>query len=219
DKTLGIAKDLQKIVTEKRLSCKIQGKDYVQIEGWQFCLSRLGIVPVVKSVTKVSDSPISYMAEVELRRIDNDQIVGRGFGFCSKAEKSKATFDEYAICSMAQTRAVGKAGRNMCAWLMKSAGFEPTPAEEMDGIEPTGNSKSKEELSNELSEQFLTPTTLPQAIIEQIKKTLKSIGQDEEGIEMCMDLNIPSLSKLPLHKLDEAREWIKNYQKPAKKGI
>jgi hypothetical protein len=33
---------------------------------------------------------------------------------------------------MAQTRAIGKAYRNLLAWLMKAAGFEATPAEEMD---------------------------------------------------------------------------------------
>ena len=33
---------------------------------------------------------------------------------------------------MAQTRAEGKAFRMILAWLMKAAGFEATPAEEMD---------------------------------------------------------------------------------------
>jgi hypothetical protein len=34
--------------------------------------------------------------------------------------------------SMAQTRAVGKAYRNILAWIIRAAGYEPTPAEEMD---------------------------------------------------------------------------------------
>ena len=44
---------------------------------------------------------------------------------------------------MAQTRAVGKAFRNQLAWLMKAAGFEATPAEEMDFVheEPKKTSK------------------------------------------------------------------------------
>jgi hypothetical protein len=37
---------------------------------------------------------------------------------------------------MAQTRSIGKAYRNLLAWLMKSAGFEATPAEEMDFVAP-----------------------------------------------------------------------------------
>ena len=33
---------------------------------------------------------------------------------------------------MAQTRAIGKAYRNILAWIIRAAGYEPTPAEEMD---------------------------------------------------------------------------------------
>ena len=55
-----------------------------------------------------------------------------GIALCSNKEKTKRYFDEYAILSMAQTRAIGKAYRNLLAWLMKAAGFEATPAEEMD---------------------------------------------------------------------------------------
>src|SRR6185369_14512327 len=44
----------------------------------------------------------------------------------------KRRFDEYAIASMAQTRAIGKGFRNLLGWLMKAAGVEATPAEEMD---------------------------------------------------------------------------------------
>ena len=51
---------------------------------------------------------------------------------CSNEEQKKHTFDEYAIESMAQTRAEGKAWRMLLAWMMKAAGFEQTPAEEME---------------------------------------------------------------------------------------
>ena len=36
---------------------------------------------------------------------------------------------------MAQTRAVGKAYRMKIGWLLKVAGYETTPAEEMDAVE------------------------------------------------------------------------------------
>ncbi len=54
--------------------------------------------------------------------IDN-KLVSVGIAICSNKEGSKKFFDEYAILSMAQTRAVGKAFRNQLAWLMKAAGF------------------------------------------------------------------------------------------------
>ncbi len=49
---------------------------------------------------------------------------------------------------MAQTRAVGKAYRNILAWLMKAAGFEATPAEEMDFIKDEVGDDSRDFLLN-----------------------------------------------------------------------
>jgi hypothetical protein len=71
---------------------------------------------------------------VEVVRLTDGLVLSRGYAVCSNKEHSKKRFDEYAIASMAQTRAVGKAYRNILAWLMKAAGFEATPAEEMDFI-------------------------------------------------------------------------------------
>jgi hypothetical protein len=56
---------------------------------------------------------------------------------CSNKEMSKKGFDEYAIASMAQTRAIGKAYRNKMAFIMKMAGYEATPAEEVPAQEAT----------------------------------------------------------------------------------
>jgi hypothetical protein len=54
---------------------------------------------------------------------------------------------------MAQTRAIGKAYRNLLAWLMKAAGFEATPAEEMDFAKeeaPTKKPKVVEVVAEEM---------------------------------------------------------------------
>ena len=44
------------------------------------------------------------------------------------------TTSESSIRSMSQTRTIGKAYRTVLAWVMKMAGFEPTPAEEMPNL-------------------------------------------------------------------------------------
>jgi hypothetical protein len=56
---------------------------------------------------------------------------------------------------MAQTRAIGKAYRNLLAWLMKAAGFEATPAEEMDfAVEtPKKPSQTVQEVVAEIVEE------------------------------------------------------------------
>ena len=135
NEALQVASTLQTFVNERKLTANIQGKNYPLVEAWQFAGSQLGLIPVVKEVKNLStDSELKYEAFVEVIRLTDGIILSRGYAVCSNKENSKRRFDEYAIASMAQTRAVGKAYRNILAWLMKAAGFEATPAEEMDFI-------------------------------------------------------------------------------------
>jgi hypothetical protein len=135
NEALQVASTLQTFVTERKLTANIQGKNYPLVEAWQFAGSQLGLIPVVKEVKNLStDTELKYEAFVEVIRLTDSVVLSRGYAVCSNKENSKRRFDEYAIASMAQTRAVGKAYRNILAWLMKAAGFEATPAEEMDFI-------------------------------------------------------------------------------------
>ncbi len=133
DSMLQLASELSKLIKEKGLSSNIQGKQFVNVEGWQFCGASLGLMPIITDTKDLSnETTIKYMATCEVRNIVSGDVVATGIALCSNAEKTKRYFDEYAILSMAQTRAIGKAYRNLLAWLMKAAGFEATPAEEMD---------------------------------------------------------------------------------------
>lgn len=139
DSMLSLSKDLSKLIKEKGLSSNIQGKQFVNVEGWQFAGASLGLMPIITETTDLTrrgtepgQVEIKYMAKCEVRNITTGQLVATGVAICSNFEHSKKRFDEYAILSMAQTRAIGKAYRNLLAWLMKAAGFEATPAEEMD---------------------------------------------------------------------------------------
>lgn len=62
-------------------------------------------------------------------------VRGSGFGTCSNIELAKTSFDEFAVMSMTQTRAIGRAFKNVLGFLMKAAGYQPTPTEEMDGVQ------------------------------------------------------------------------------------
>jgi hypothetical protein len=131
-KTLALANELGRFIKEKKLTTSIQGREYVGVDGWQFALSQLGIIPMLNTLENLSsESEFKYKADVSLIRLSDDKIVGRGIAICSNKERTKRAFDEYAIASMAQTRAEGKAARMLLSWLMKAAGYETTPAEEM----------------------------------------------------------------------------------------
>lgn len=146
---------LKTFIVEQKLFTPIQKKNYVNVEGWQFAGSAMGLLPVVKNVTPVEGAPeeIKYRAEVELLNIHTQSVVGYGVAICSNKESKRRSADEYVIMSMAQTRAVGKAYRNSFAWLMKMAGYETTPTEEVgelnsDLVSRINEAKTQEELQD-----------------------------------------------------------------------
>ena len=124
------AKDVKKFIYDNKMWMDIHGKGYVFVDGWSLTGGLLGVSPLVKDLENLSDeNTIRYRATVEL--VKEDKIVGVGVAICTNKEKGKTAFDEYAVASMAQTRAVGKAYRLYIGWIMKLAGFESTPFEEM----------------------------------------------------------------------------------------
>lgn len=181
------ASTVKQFVVEQKLYTDIQGKKYVNVEGWQFAGAILGLTPVVQKVEKLeSTTEVKYRAEVMLRRKsgENVEVLGFGVAVCSNKENKKKSFDEYAIASMAQTRAIGKAYRNSIGWLMKLAGYEATPAEEASGgsspanldpvtLEKIQRSKTSKELSTILSklnpEQKKAATEAVQERLEEMK--------------------------------------------------
>nr|WP_233636108.1 hypothetical protein [Hymenobacter setariae] len=159
DETLDLAKDLAKFIKENKLSTQVQGKEFVNVEGWQYAGSRLGIVPIVEHVINVStDQELKYQAKVTLFDMRSQHTVGAGFAICSNKESGKKFYQEFAIASMAQTRAIGKAYRNILAWIIRAAGYEPTPAEEM---EYTGN--------------VPTPATAPAAVVAEPAPVMRAV--------------------------------------------
>ena len=133
DETLDLAKDLARFIKDNKLSTQVQGKEFVNVEGWQYAGSRLGIVPIVEHVINLSnEQELKYQAKVTLYDLRHGTTVGAGFAICSNKESGKKFYQEFAIASMAQTRAIGKAYRNILAWIIRAAGYEPTPAEEME---------------------------------------------------------------------------------------
>jgi hypothetical protein len=126
---------LKKHIVSNKLFTPIRQKNYVHVEGWQFAGGLMGLYPRVVKVENVSTGQdIKWLAEVEIVNIKTNDVVSRGFAICSKKESKKSSFDEYAILSMAQTRAIGKAYRNLIGWVMKLAGYETTPSEEMTKV-------------------------------------------------------------------------------------
>lgn len=142
-----VAADIQEHCKKNKLTMTFKGKDgalnvYPMVEAWQFCGALLGLFPKLVSTRDLSkDNLMKYEATVEIIEQSSGKTIGSGVAICSNVESGKQYFQEYAVLSMAQTRATGKAFRLCLGWIMKAAGFEPAPAEEIEGYddkEPRG---------------------------------------------------------------------------------
>lgn len=146
-----LAEQIQKHVEENKLLVIFKDKHgnanrYPVVEAWQFAGALLGLFPRLTELIDLApekDYLFKYRASVEIVDQSTGKVVGAGTAICSNQESKKQYFDEYAIASMAQTRATGKAFRLCLGWLLKAAGFEGTPAEELDWQEDekTGSGK------------------------------------------------------------------------------
>lgn len=126
-----IATELAKIVDKRKLFKNISGRKYVQVEGWNTLGAMLGVLPVEREVHKIENG---YEAFVDLIRTSDGMKVGGASAICTVEERNWSNRDEYAVRSMATTRATGKAFRLGFSWIMQLAGYEATPAEEMPSV-------------------------------------------------------------------------------------
>lgn len=214
DETLDLAKDLAKFIKENNLTTNVQGKDYVNVEGWQYAGSRLGIVPIVDHVLNVStDQELKYQAKVTLWDLRSQHTVGAGFAVCSNKESGKKFYQEFAIMSMAQTRAIGKAYRNCLAWIIRAAGYEPTPAEEMDWNTNTPAAAAPTPVAAPTAQPTMqvvaAEKTAPAPTVAEVPVQYATASQKEEIIRL---LNHPVITRpektkmlLNINRLDEER--------------
>ena len=217
DETLDLAKDLAKFIKDNKLSTTVQGKEFVNVEGWQYAGSRLGIVPIVEHVINVgNEQELKYQAKVTLFDIRHQHTVGAGFAVCSNKESGKKFYQEFAIMSMAQTRAIGKAYRNCLAWIIRAAGYEPTPAEEMDynTNTPAAAPAPAATVAQAVPAMQVLPAEAPAPAAEQAAQAAAPVqyataAQKEEIIRL---LNHPVITRpektkmlLNINRLDEER--------------
>jgi hypothetical protein len=127
-----MATALKDIVEKQRLYAVIQGKKYPQVEAWM-TIGRMDNVvarEVIGGIVRHEDG--SYEATVELVRLSDGMVTGRGSALCGTERDSPwDKRPEPARRSMAVTRATSRAFRQQYSWIMALAGYEPTPADEM----------------------------------------------------------------------------------------
>lgn len=122
-----VADALMGLVEKRGLKSTIGGKDYLQVEAWTTLGVMVGCTARTEWTRPVSDG---WEAAVEVVN-SSGMVIGRAEAECLRSERNWKTRDDYALRSMAQTRAMGKALRMPLGWIAVLAGYAATPAEEM----------------------------------------------------------------------------------------
>ena len=128
ERAVAHAKALKAVVEQRGLISDIQGKKYVLYDGWALLASMVG-ASIVEEWTRPLADGNGWEARMLVMR--NGQVIGAAENMCTRDEKRWAKADEYAIRSMAQTRAGGKAARTCLGFIVQLAGYEATPFDEM----------------------------------------------------------------------------------------
>lgn len=123
-----VAEALKGALDEGGMVQRIRDNEHVKIDGWQTLGSMLGV-----SAHTVWSRPIEngWEAKAEARTLDG-RAVGAAEAMCTRSERTWASRDDYALRSMAQTRAMSKALRGPLGFIITLAGKSTTPAEEVD---------------------------------------------------------------------------------------
>lgn len=195
-----VATALAKVVNDQKLYSVISGKKFVRVEGWSTLGSMLGVIPREVSVI---ENDGDYEAVVELVRVTDGAIVGRGSAIVGADEKTWAGRAKYARRSMALTRATGKAYRLGFSWIMNLAGYEPTPAEEMsDELGPKWDKPSDDNNGNGKTEPVVRSVIWPADAITWAVKELGVKPQQAVGA-LNQSQHLPHDATL-----DEIKHWL-----------
>lgn len=142
------ATELSKVVEAKGLFQMFGIKKHLVAEAWETVLALHEVDPLIEwtKPIDINGEPLTNdgreIAAYKARAIivDNGREIASGEMTCGMDEyptQSKEGFAKHrAAMSAAETWAVAKAARHKFAWVVTLAGYEPTPAAEMEGVAP-----------------------------------------------------------------------------------
>lgn len=122
---------LSRLIEDRKLYSNIGGRKYVRVEGWVPLARMNGVIP--RETQNEGQPDGRYIARVQLVRVADGVVLTEASGECGGPDEPMwQNRPPYARRSMAATRATGKACRLAYSWVIALAGYEATPAEEMD---------------------------------------------------------------------------------------
>jgi hypothetical protein len=171
---------LKKMLTKSALILKIQKREFVRVEGWTALGSMLGVFPVTEWTRRVElEDDVGWEARVKAVT-RTGEVVGAAEASCMRSEHNWKNRDEYALRSMAQTRATSKALRQPLGFVVAMAGYQATPAEEIPPEEPIAIDEAMPfpiEMTATEFNQAVKAANIPTSWVARIGKELGFTGR------------------------------------------
>ena len=199
------AEKLMDIVEKRNMATTIQGKKYLQVEGWQVVGELCGVTPIVEWTRPWMDGDQKRGYEARVNIMDRDgRIVSSGESSCGfdafPCRGKTGSEQEKAARSAAQTWAASRAYRNKFGFVAKLAGYEPTPAEEMGGVTAEAQPPRRGRPPNK--------ATTTESWLTQFKDALtKLCGTEEKALEFLGTQGYETWGEVPSH--EKARDIYK----------
>jgi hypothetical protein len=125
---------LQDVISKKKRPVIMNGEQYLEFEDWQTLGRFYGVTARVSRTAPVMFADAKgFEASADAVRADG-MVISSADAMCMDDEPNWEKKPAYQLRSMAQTRACAKSLRNVLAWVVVLAGYKPTPAEEMSGV-------------------------------------------------------------------------------------
>ena len=122
-----MASVLKDVIDQNNLSVKMRGGNHILVEAWQTVGRFCNYVGRTSIATDYSGDGV--MGTAEIVELNTGHIVSTASAICgAKGDGHWVNSPYNHQASMAQTRALGKAFRNVLSWIVVLAGYQPTPA-------------------------------------------------------------------------------------------
>jgi len=188
-----VAKALKDVLQSRKLIKRIGNREFVLLEGWSLLGSMLGVFAQIEWTRPVDDG---WEARAVVRTMGGS-VVGGTEAMCTRREKTWQDRDDYAIRSMAQTRAMAKALRMPLGFIVQLAGYDPTPADEM----PTDSEVGLPDIPEKPKPGQISIGQLRQRVVDLADEHAMPLEVLAEVISSTFDRNLGDLSKDELIKL------------------
>lgn len=202
-----VADVLKDVADRKGLISNIKGKEYPRVEAWQMIATMVGATPFLEWSRPIDQG---YEARVVVRDRDGRDICA-GEGQCTRHENTWKGRDDYAIRGMAQTRACSRALRSALGFVMTLAGYEATPAEEMEERRAKGAKKE--------TKQAEPPKASPQREALLADLAIAAKQGDKVFVQVWKSLEPKQRQSITQDELQKLQEisWAADEEKAARK--